>query len=499
LEIGNLPPEGNGTGKTVNLEIMKLLIILLLLINYNSVILFGNLPTAKINDGHLTVYQHFNLYTDTINQPFAKITLFHLEIIPPSSGVQFYKDGILFLSNSKNAEKMMPKHLSFGSTGAYNAPVNDSVPGEFMAFAPELKFRYPIDGIDFTNDFNTLYFTRISSYDNKEKIYKATYSKSGWIADIEPLSFCSDNYIYTHPALSNEGSFMIFSSDQMGSTGGLDLFISRKTAEKWSKPENLGEPFNTSGNEIFASLDAENNLYFSSAGLPGFGGYDIFLSRYYGTHWGNPKNLTSFVNTRNDEIAFTINRQDGKSAFFTSRDITLAGKQQLYRIIPRSGPNADKNSDLTAFFFIMAGINDDIQPVKHGISVVTISDTLAKTEKKVDKPTAYATDKNVMTLSQFAKPKPADPGPEISYVVIYRVQLLANSKPVGSYVITVAGKSYTTHEYLYAGAYRTTIGEFSTMAEAKKLQNTCRQSGYNQAFIAAFKNNIRSTDPELFK
>ncbi len=44
--------------------------------------------------------------------------------------------------------------------------------------------------------------------------------------------------------------------------------------------------------------------------------------------------------------------------------------------------------------------------------------------------------------------------------VIYRVQVLANTKPVGSYDLTVAGKSYKTFEYLYAGAYRTTVGEF---------------------------------------
>jgi hypothetical protein len=83
--------------------------------------------------------------------------------------------------------------------------------------------------------------------------------------------------------------------------------------------------------------------------------------------------------------------------------------------------------------------------------------------------------------------------------VVYRVQILANTKPVGSQNITIASKTYKSFEYLYQGGYRTTIGEFGTMSEAVKLQNICRQNGYKQAFVVAFKNNIRSTDPALFK
>jgi hypothetical protein len=89
--------------------------------------------------------------------------------------------------------------------------------------------------------------------------------------------------------------------------------------------------------------------------------------------------------------------------------------------------------------------------------------------------------------------------PEKTEGIIYRVQILANTKPVGSYNITVAGRSYKTFEYLYMGGYRTAIGEFSTLKEATNFQNVCRQSGYNQSFVIAFKNNERINDPALFK
>jgi hypothetical protein len=83
--------------------------------------------------------------------------------------------------------------------------------------------------------------------------------------------------------------------------------------------------------------------------------------------------------------------------------------------------------------------------------------------------------------------------------VVYRVQFASNASAKGSYPVTISGKSYKTWEYSYSGAYRSTVGEFKTLAEATAFQKLVRQSGYPQAFVVAFKNNIRATDPALFK
>jgi hypothetical protein len=95
--------------------------------------------------------------------------------------------------------------------------------------------------------------------------------------------------------------------------------------------------------------------------------------------------------------------------------------------------------------------------------------------------------------------KPQATGSENREGIIYRVQILANTKPVGSYNITISGKSYKTFEYLYKGGYRTTVGTFTTFKEATKLLNICRQSDYPEAFVVAFKDNIRTNDPSLFR
>ena len=84
-------------------------------------------------------------------------------------------------------------------------------------------------------------------------------------------------------------------------------------------------------------------------------------------------------------------------------------------------------------------------------------------------------------------------------VVTYRVQILSSMKSKGRYEISIGGRSYLTYEYFYKGEWRTTIGAFNNLEDAIQIQNKCRVSGYEQAFVAAFKNNERSLDISLFK
>ena len=438
-----------------------------------------------------------------------RVRPFPLDIIPPSSGVQFYRNGIIFLSYSKVDEKVPEKHLSFGSLKTFMTIITDTVPGNHMPFLLTSSGVFPSEATTFSEDYNTMYLSLIPDKDSKEKIFKAAYSSTGWVIEDKPLSFCSDNFIYSHPSLSYDGTFIVFSSDMIASSGGLDLFITKKEGEKWSNPENLGKQINSSGNELFASLDSRNNLYFSSDGIPGEGGYDIYVCRFNGTGWDKPHNLSTTINSKDDEVAFTISRTDKKSAFYTSRSKSGKYKTQLNSVMsgPLTGSNANK--DLSHQLLAMSGIADQNSPEKTVSSVQAAMAPAAEvktkapaTEQKAPSKTAEPEKKIAETKETpppSAKPVAAASTQDNKDVVKYRVQILANTKPVGSYNITVAGKTYKSYEYLYKGGYRTTIGEFRTMAEAAKLQSTCRQNGYSQAFVVAFKNDIRTTDPELFK
>jgi hypothetical protein len=481
---------------------MKHLLIVLALVMFKSGFAFAYHTNPYVKNS----YQDngcVNQYTDTITTNNVDIKPFHLEIVAPSSGVQFYRNGIVFLAYSKDAEKMSQKHLSFGSVTPFIALVADTLLGQYMPFLPSSSFMFPAEATTFSKDFNTMYLSLIPEKDTREKIFRAAYTQNGWVIDDMPLSFCNVDYLFTHPALSSDGDFLIFSSNLKGSSGGLDLFISRKKDEEWSVPENLGGQINTTGNELFASLDADNNLYFSSDKLAGHGGYDIFVCVYDGKGWGKPQNLSKPINTEKDEVAFTLNRDNGKSAFYTSRDRSGKGGMQLYRVTLNPLITDATGQDLSKQFLAMTEIKEQSKEVNPTTPAPVAQSNPKKVEPDVetvkqDAPATVPETKKTPVVNKDTKPEPAIAPPSVGKrdVLIYRIQYAANTRPVGSQKVTIAGKTYNSYEYLYKGGYRSTIGEFSTLAEATKFINICRQSGYNQSFLVAFNNGERITDAE---
>lgn len=426
----------------------------------------------------------------------VRIDSFKLPIIPPSSGVQFFKDKIVFLSLSKNERKMSPNQISFGTVEAYYASVEDSVPGKHLVFSALSSFSYPCEAITFSRDYNTIYFSKLDKKDKKEKIFMAKFTAdnktpAGLVTETFPLDFCTGNFNYSHPALSSDEDILIFASDKDGSPGGMDLFLTRRSGEKWSAPENLGKSINTAGNEFFPFLDSANNLYFSSDGLPGYGGYDVFTCKFNGTTWDKAINMAAGINSLIDDIAFTINKLDGKTAFFTRRQISRSDESQLFRVSLK-----EKVADriLLSISYVFNG-----KPVpKTSLSALNtvIEVKPAETEPLKTKPESRINLPDAKAVT--AKPtKPASV--EQKAVVKYRVQILPDAGQRKSREMVINGTSYKLSEYVYLGAKRYTIGEFGTLAPAAALQRICRQSGYPQSFVVAFKNNERSLDPKLFK
>ncbi len=443
---------------------------------------------------------------------FLTVDSFNLDIIPPSSGVQFFKNGILFLSNTKFEGKMLPKHVSFGSIEAYTAIVKDTSLGLHLLFSPSLSFSFPCEATTFSSDYKTMYFTKISKKATKEKIFRAIYKtnakgESGWFSDENPLDFCTGNYIYTHPALSADGNMLIFASDMEGSSGGLDLFIVRKNGEKWSKPENMGKSINTNQFECFPYLDQDNNLYFSSDGLQGFGGYDIFTCRYNGENWDKPVNLSRRINSAYDDISFCIDKIDGKTAFYTQRPVSGKGEMQLFRVSVKKIVVDNNPLSISYIYNGKPGTRTNLTALNPPKEVpAPAPDTIktlpaeVKKEPPVEEKKTIAVPVKKSTGAKEVTIKNTSALPDaLKDVVVYRVQFLTTTNARKENQIIMNGVEYKTFEYFYLGAYRYTIGEFTSLAPARELQSLCRKSGYPQAFVAAFKNESRSLDLTLFK
>jgi hypothetical protein len=428
---------------------------------------------------------------------------------------------------SKYEKKMAPNQISFGTTEAYYATVEDSALGKHKVFSPLSSFSFPCEAMTFSFDYNTVYFTKIPNREKNEKIFMAKFTSNNkgqteLVMERNPLDFCSENSNYSHPTLSSDGNMMIFASDKTGSFGGMDLFITRKSGEKWSSPQNLGKSINTIGNEFFPFLDSQNNLYFSSDGLPGYGGYDIFTCKFNGTDWDKPVNLTDRINSANDDIAFTINRLDEKFAFFSRRSKSGNRDVQLFRIKIKQEATSGDQLTLAEIFNGKPGSKATLtaslpaekeKPAKADVTgTKPESEVAKKDETKIPKPsntpkktpaketvTRHEPAVSAAVNKPVSKPETKPAASEQKEGVIYRVQVLPSHSQIKAGEMSINGTTYRLYEYTYRGVVRYTIGEFRTPAPASVLQKICRQSGNSQAFVAAFKNGSRSLDPDLFK
>ncbi len=67
-------------------------------------------------------------------------------------------------------------------------------------------------------------------------------------------------------------------------------------------------------------------LYFASNGLPGMGGFDIYMTRMNeDSTWSEPKNLGYPINTSSDETGLIIDA-GGQKAYFSSKRDNKNGK-----------------------------------------------------------------------------------------------------------------------------------------------------------------------------
>ena len=88
---------------------------------------------------------------------------------------------------------------------------------------------------------------------------------------------------------------------------------------------------NTSGDEI-TPFYHNQVLYFSSNEHIGLGGYDIFMSKMQsdGT-WSKPENLGYPINTIGDDVNFSLSI-DGKTAHYSSMKEGGLGGRDIYKI-----------------------------------------------------------------------------------------------------------------------------------------------------------------------
>lgn len=133
------------------------------------------------------------------------------------------------------------------------------------------------------------------------------------------------------PCISSDNKDLYFVSNRDGGYGGMDIWVSRFENNYWSKPINLGPSINTPKDETSPFIHPDNeSLYFGSDGHPGLGSTDLYISRRNknGT-WKKPINLGAPINTDKFDGSLVVNAK-GTKAYCASDRIDSKGGLDIY-------------------------------------------------------------------------------------------------------------------------------------------------------------------------
>lgn len=177
-------------------------------------------------------------------------------------------------------------------------------------------------------DGNRFYFNRCARNWQGEvicAIYRSTKDGDRW-TKIEklPALINDPNYTSTQPALGrtakSDREIIFYVSNRPEGKGGLDIWYTvwDDEKDKYSRPRNLGSRVNTVADEMTPFYDlTTRTLYFSSTGLPGIGGLDVFSAFGERRKWSNVKNMGYPINTSYDDLYFTVSKK-GEDGFIVS-------------------------------------------------------------------------------------------------------------------------------------------------------------------------------------
>ncbi len=182
---------------------------------------------------------------------------------------------------------------------------------------------------------NVLYLA--NDYNSKAKDGVSMSKKKGrtWS---KPKTLNIENHynddIFVGYHVNAAGNVLLMAVKRKDSVGERDLYVSFLSKfGKWTEPKNLGRTINTVGEESSVFIAADNKtIYFASSGHQGHGGLDMFMSRRLDeswTKWSKPLNLGKEINSRSNDYNYTI-PASGEYAYF-SRD-NQNGMSNLFRI-----------------------------------------------------------------------------------------------------------------------------------------------------------------------
>ncbi len=244
----------------------------------------------------------------------------------------FYWKQILFVttskprSNNRNKFKYVYTQMPFLDIVCFDEKGNE-IP--YPKYLPgKLNSNYHDGPICISEDTSLVILTHNYKETNKQGAqllfleYYKKENKENWSAPIL-FEFCKPNYSVQHPFYNNETKELYFSSNMPGGFGGFDLYSSKWDGKNWHPPVNLGSEINSEYDEVFPSITPTGDLLYSSNHIETLGGLDFVIykdkKRYL---LGEP------FNTVYDD--FSLMFKNNKEGYFTSNRFSSYFDDNIY-------------------------------------------------------------------------------------------------------------------------------------------------------------------------
>lgn len=174
----------------------------------------------------------------------------------------------------------------------------------------------------FSPDGKTLYFSA-ANQDFKSNggvgIYYTNRTGGEW-TESKKISFFKDTAILVaHPAIAPDGQTIVFVADAPHGKGGKDLWTGKLEGAECTFIKNMGPEINSAEDELFPAFKADGTLYFSSNGLPGFGGLDLFKAEMRKDSTWKVSNMGVPMNSSADDFGISFEGTENKGYFSSNR------------------------------------------------------------------------------------------------------------------------------------------------------------------------------------
>ncbi|MEQ8624506.1 MAG: tetratricopeptide repeat protein [Vicingaceae bacterium] len=166
-------------------------------------------------------------------------------------------------------------------------------------------------------------------------LYESIYLNGKWTVPVRMSEKINSAYsIEPSASLSLDGKTFYFSSNREGGYGGFDIYrVILLPNGDWSLPKNLGPSINTKYHDDAPFIHPDGHtLYFSSKGHESMGGFDVFKSALLDEEtWSDPENMGYPTNTTKDDIYFTISANE-QHGYYSSDKKGGFGEHDIYLI-----------------------------------------------------------------------------------------------------------------------------------------------------------------------